>query len=163
MRDGSSRDDVRPASFSNPALVEYEGSGLVAGAGTGVERVVLATGFTSSSSDSSELDSSSLLDSDSSFFSVGCKNLLWNGFFSGSVVLEEAVVGRTLTGVSAGFTSAGFATAGEVPELSDDDDSTLAARTGFLPAGTGVEDFDCCWLDNAVSVSSAWISTFMIK
>lgn len=124
----------------------------------------ITAGFvTSSSSDSSELDSSSLLDSLSSFFSAGCKNLLWKGFFSGSAVLEVvAAVGRTLTaGVSTGFTSAGFG--GDVVELSDDDDSTLRARTGFLPAGTGVEDLDCCWLDNVVSVSSAWASTFMIK
>lgn len=117
-------------------------------------------GSSSSSSDSSEEVSSSVLDSDSSFFSVVCwcwgKNRLWKGFFSvaGGVdgVLSTDVRVRT-----AGFVSfamddlAGVdeATAAEELELSVDAvDSLLWERVvffGLLATPAGVDLVTDCW------------------
>lgn len=165
------RGSAAAASLNCDVLLTY-GSGLGGVTGVGVVVVVVLAGVTvftfdaSSSSDSSELDSSSLLDSDSSFFSGGwdcCKNLDWNGFFStvSTVVLDAAataaarlLVAGTSTLGSGVFLAAAVAAAVvagiDSLELSDEELPLGVRTTVVLPAAVV---FDCCWLDN-ISVAS---------
>lgn len=126
-----------------------------AGAGSGFETIAGFTGVTglvfdasSSVSDSSELDSSSLDVSVSSFLGTtgaagcdDCKNLLWKGFFSGSIggVVTVVTIGGDVILDLIGAISAGLASL----ELSDDELSLLE-RAVVCFCAVEVETLVCC-------------------